>query len=102
MTSSTTDHLTVDQLAQGDPQQLADECGIPVVWCDHQVTRRQRLHGANVPGGDNAYTSTHFNEILQHVALEGYDCGIFICETPRRQHLACYIEFHEIERHGTG
>lgn len=76
-----------------DPQSVADRCCIPVVWCDHQATRRVKLHGCNIPGMPNAFSSSHINEVLQHVADAGFVDAIFLCETPRRTHLACYIEF---------
>jgi hypothetical protein len=85
--------ITVDELAHNDPQTLADRLQAPVIWCDHQVTRRQRLHGVNIPNRLNAYTSTCLTEVLNHLAHEGYNFGIFIAETPRRTHLACQITF---------
>lgn len=87
------EQLTADDLAMHDAQALADAYQIPIAWTDHQVTRRQRLHGANLPGRPHAFTSTHINEVLQHLAMEGYQQAIFVCETPRRTHLACHIEF---------
>jgi len=86
----------VHDLTQDDPQTVADECMIPVVWCDHQATRRQRLHGVNIPGNEHCFTSTHINEVLDHLSNEGFVDAIFICETPRRTHLACYIEFQPL------
>ena len=88
---------TIDELKSHDPQTVADECRIPVIWCDHQATRRQRLHGANIPGDNHCYTSTHINECLEHLARAGFVDAIFICETPRRTHLACYITFAPLE-----
>lgn len=88
---------TLEQLQNNDPQTIADQCGIPICWIDHQATRRQRLHGCNIPGGRRAYSSTHLNEVLAHLASEGYQDAILICETPRRTHLACYCTFAELQ-----
>jgi len=88
---------TVRDLTLDDPQTVADSCQLPVVWTDHQATRRQRLHGANLPGKPHAYSSTHINEVLQHLAMNGWTDAIFICETPRRTHMACLIEFRPID-----
>jgi hypothetical protein len=90
---------SIEDLVYGDAQVIADECGIPICWVDHQATRRQRIHGANIPGDTACFTSTHFNELLQHLDRQGFVDAIFICETPRRQHLACYIEFQPLEPH---
>jgi hypothetical protein len=90
-------NVTIDQITQGDPQTIADEIGVPIVWADHQATRRQRLHGANIPGMTHAYSSTHFNEILDHLHEAGYQDCIFICETPRRKHLAAFLRFEKLE-----
>ena len=86
-----------EELALHDAQSICERYHIPVVWCDHQATRRQRLHGANMPGGKNAYTSTHFVEILEHLAQHGFDAAIFICEDPRGLHHACQIEFAPLD-----
>jgi hypothetical protein len=92
---------TLDDLEDQDPQTIADGCGVPILWADHQATRRQRLHGVNVPDGQQTWTSTHLNECLQHLDAEGYNEAIFICETPKRTHLACYIQFFPIPRSPT-
>lgn len=88
---------TAKEVALHDAQVIADRFSIPVIWCDHQATRRQRLHGANVPGRPNAYTSTHMTEILFFLDNEGWECGIFICETPQGVHYACQIDFTPLE-----
>lgn len=93
---------SLGDLAQHDAQVVANDCDIPVIWCDHQATRRQRLHGANVPGGDSMYSTTHLTEAFNHISLEGYNCAILVCEDPAGKHHACYAEFHMIEKHGTG
>lgn len=84
---------TTEELALHDAQAISDRFHIPVIWCDHQATRRQRLHGANLPSRSKAYTSTHLNEILEHLAHEGYESGVFVCQTPSGKHLACQIDF---------
>lgn len=84
---------TTEELVLNDGQFLADRYHLPVVWCDHQATRRQRLHGVNIPGNKKTFSSTHIVEVLTHVAQEGYDCAVFVCETPQGRHHACQIEF---------
>lgn len=88
---------TIDDLTAGDPQTIADQCGIPVIWMDHQATRRQKLHGANIPGESNAKSSTHVNELLDLIDKAGYQDCIFICETPRRTHMAAFLHFEVLE-----
>lgn len=80
-----------------DAQVIADKFHIPVVWADHQATRRMRLHGANLPSRSKAFSSTHINEVLEHLAHEGYDHAIFVCQTPAGIHLACQIDFQPLE-----
>lgn len=91
------DKPTLEDLHSADPQTIANRTGIPVLWCDHQVTRRQKLHGCNLPCGGPPYSSSHLNECLAHLDREGYTYAYLICETPRLKHLACYIEFFDIE-----
>lgn len=88
---------SIEDLTAHDPQQVADSLGIPVIWTDHQATRRQRLHGANIPGQEHAFSSTHINEILDIVHDNGFNDCIFICETPRRTHLAAFLHFEVLE-----
>lgn len=97
MNRTTANLPKADDLTAHDPQYVADECRIPIVWTDHQATRRQRLHGANVPDGNRSYTSTHLVEVLEWLAHEGFVDAILICETPRTTHVACYIEFHPLD-----
>ena len=84
-------------IALDDAQIIANRYKIPVVWCDHQATRRQRLHGVNLPDQTNTFSSTHLTEVLQHIDQAGYNDAIFISETPRRQHLACQIQFFPLQ-----
>ena len=90
-------HLpSVHALVDNEPQKVADQCCIPVVWTDHQVTRRQRLHGCNIPGHRDTYTSTHMCDVLEHLAREGWVDAILVCERPNLTHVACYIEFERL------
>lgn len=87
----------VSEIAAGDPQAIANELNVPIIWVDHQATRRQRLHGASIPGKPTSYSSSHMNECLEAIAEAGYETAIFICQTPAGEHLACYIEFSVLE-----
>jgi len=89
-------HLTLEELQQNDPQTLADQLSTPVIWCDHQVTRRQRLHGLNIPGKRQVFSSTHLAEILEQADKEGFVDAILICQTPAASHVACYITYQTL------
>ena len=88
--------LSLADLQDNDPQTLADNLSTPVIWCDHQVTRRQRLHGLNIPGKRQVFSSTHLAEVLEQADKEGFVDAILICQTPAASHVACYITYHTL------
>ena len=86
----------INELIGHDPQALADELRMPICWTDHQVTRRQRIHGMNIPGQSEAFSSTHLNECLDEMHRLGFTDCILICEKPDMSHVACYCEFQAL------
>lgn len=92
------ENLSIADLAADNPQTIADQCSMPVIYVDHQATRRNRLHGINLPGHEQGFSSSHLNEILEHLHTNGFLDAILICETPGRHHLACYIQVSQLEQ----
>lgn len=57
---------------QDTPDTLQEHCqqlGVPLVLCDHLVSRRQRLHVLLDPTGEPPYFDTDLCDILHRLAL---------------------------------
>lgn len=79
---STIPKISISEITNKTPQEIADSTCLPVIFCDHQATRRQRIHGAALPSAPPGYSSTHILEVLEHLAEQGYDTAVFLAETP--------------------
>lgn len=78
------------------PNEIANNTGLPVVWCDHQATRRQRLHGITYPGTGAPWSSTHLTEVLEHMTETGHDRALFMAEDPRGHIHGCIVTFQPL------
>ena len=79
-----------------DPQEIATTTKIPVIWCDHQATRRQRLHGITYPDEAAAWSSSHLVEVLDHMEETGYTEAIFMAEDVKGWAHAVWVSFAKL------
>lgn len=89
----TTPTLMRSDIEELSPQEIADRQGIPCVFCDHQATRRQRIHGAAMPYNSTGYSSTHLVEVLEYLAENGFNVCVFLCEHPDGRMLGAVCRF---------
>lgn len=96
MTHQAKPQTTMTELEGLDPAEIANKTRIPVIWCDHQATRRQRLHGITYPDAHEPWSSTHLVEVLEHMDETGYQCAIFMAEDPDGHAHAVWVEFAKL------
>jgi hypothetical protein len=93
------DHLKlppISEIAGLDAHDIAEKFSTPVVWVDHQATRRQRLHGVCLPGIPTVFTSTHLIEVLEHLDQWSFNSAFCIAEDNHGNQHAAFLEFRPL------
>lgn len=73
-------------------EQLAEDSQLPVVLCDHYVTRRQRVHTLIAPGDPHPYTSLSLVEVINRAAEFHGNRAILANVDLAGTMFACYID----------
>ena len=91
--------LSVSDIENKSPQEIADSTAMPCIFCDHQATRRQRIHGASLPHNPAGYSSTHLLEVIEFLDQNDFDTAVFLAESPGGAMQGCMIRFTALGGH---